>query len=108
MRRRLRSTLDAILPGQLLAVLATSRPIADRYLVWPDSGAEHLARHLGFHPETGRPDVELAVQLQRHQLETGLEVTDVAVEQDVRDGRHAAIAQHVQVGIGVVAAERPG
>ena len=26
-------------------------------------GAEHLARHLSFHPETGRPDVELAVQL---------------------------------------------
>src|SRR6266581_1077309 len=49
---------------------------------------------------------ERAVQLRGHQLVAGLEVADVAVEQDVGRGRDASITEDVQVGVGVVTAER--
>jgi hypothetical protein len=97
--------LDAVLPGDLLALLAAPRAVADRHLVGADPAAQQLAGHLRLHAEAARADVERAVELDRHQLEAGLQVTDVGVEQHVRRHRDALVAHHVPEAVGAVAAE---
>src|SRR5262249_41476527 len=93
---------------QLLAGLPAARLVADRYLVGADPPAQQLPGDLRLHAESGRLHPEVTVKLGRNQLEARLQVRDVAVEQDIRPGGDALVAEDVQVGVSVVAPERPG
>src|SRR5437762_14195824 len=70
--------LDAVLPGDLLALFTGARPVADRHLVGPDPPAQQLAGDLGLHAEPAPAHVQRLVQLDRHQPEARLEVAEVA------------------------------
>src|SRR5258705_12691534 len=76
--------LDAVAPGDLLPLVPGPGRIADRYFIGPDTPAQQLAGHLGLHSEPTRPHVQRPVQLHWHEFETGLQIPDVRVEQDVR------------------------
>src|SRR5690242_15361421 len=74
---------DAVPPGDLLALFAGARAVADRHLVGPDAPAQQLAGDLRLHAEAAGVHVERPVEGQRHELEAGLEVTEVAVVEHV-------------------------
>src|SRR5580704_18184718 len=100
--------LDAVAPGELLAGLAAARLVADRHLKGPDTAAQQLPGDLGFHAEPGLLDAQLPVQRRGYQLETGLQVGDVTVEQNVRESGDCLVTEDIPVRIGIVAAEGPG
>src|SRR6202042_1947644 len=87
--------------------LAAAGPVGDGDLERADLPGEELAGDLRFHAEPLGGDVQAAVQLQGHQLEAGLQVGDIGVEQDVGDGRDALVAHDVPERVGRVAAQRP-
>jgi hypothetical protein len=99
--------LDAVHPGDLLALGAGPGVVGDRYLERPDPPAQQLAGELGLHPEAVRADLEVPVQRRRHELVAGLQIRDVAVEDHVGEGRDGLVAHHVPERIGGVAAELP-
>src|SRR5579863_8412016 len=91
--------LDTVAPGELLAGLAAARLVADRYLEGPDTAAQQLPGDLGFHAEPGLLDAQFPVQRRGYQLEAGLQVADVAVEQNVRESRDCLVTEDIQVRI---------
>src|ERR1700761_5299943 len=100
--------LDAVAPGELLAGLAAARLVADRHLERPDTAAQQLPGDLGFHAEPGLLDAQFPVQRRGHQLETGLQVADVTVEQNVSESGYCLVAEDIEVRIGIVTAKGPG
>src|SRR5438874_7945239 len=75
---------DAVLPADLLALLPGPCLVSDRHLERPVPGAQELRRELRLDVEPVGPQVEPPEDLGAGHLVTGLEVRDVAVEQDVR------------------------
>src|SRR3954447_14892926 len=65
--------LDAIPPGDLLALFPATRPVTDRHLIRTDLATQQLPRHLRLHPEPTRTHVQRTIQLDRHQFEARLE-----------------------------------
>src|SRR5580693_7276001 len=100
--------LDAVAPGELLAGLAAARLVADRHLIGPDTAAQQLPGDLGFHAEPGLLDAQLPVQRRGYQLETGLQVADIAVEQNIRESVDCLVTEDIHVRIRAVTAEGPG
>src|SRR6185437_16399352 len=86
--------------------LTAAGPVHDRYFEQPDLACQQLRGDLRVHGEAVALDVQVAVQLRRHQLQAGRVVADVRVEQDVHDRRHELVALDIPVGEGRVAAER--
>src|SRR5579871_1532250 len=100
--------LDTVTPGELFARLAAACLVADRYLEGPDTAAQQLPGDLGFHAESGLLDAQFPVQRRGYQLETGLQVADVAVEQNISESGYCLVTEDVEIRIGIVTAKGPG
>jgi hypothetical protein len=95
----------AITPRELLALCPGPRGIVDRNLIDPVAEAQHAPGDLGFDVETIAPQAEPAHERGPHDLEAGLHVLDVAVEEDVGGGGDKAVADHEPVRVRAVTSE---
>src|SRR3954454_19549184 len=86
---------EPVLPGDRLALVPGAAVVADRTLVRPDAQPQHLRGDLGIQPESPLVQVELADEVERKKLQTGVQVFQIRIEEDVREPGGGAAADRV-------------
>src|SRR5215218_10818554 len=99
---RLHPTLDqladhpqAVHGRELLALAASARLVAHRYLVDLIAAGEHLARDLRLDVEARRAEVQGPEDVGSHHLVAGHDVREPRVEQEVGDESDTFVAHHI-------------